>query len=264
MTAPGLPRRERFALALQWTLAFAVSPISAPLVFLLLRVWLRVRVENREEVRRAWREIWRTREGPLLLCANHLTKIDSALIVFALAPPFWYVRHFSGVPWNVPERIHFASTWRQQILAYLLKCLPIVRGGNRVELADQLSRFTFLLSRGETGLIFPEGGRSRSGRVEVENAAYGVGRIVKNLPGCRVLCVYLRGELQHAYSDLPARGDRLWVSLSSLEPKSDHAGLRGSRDIARQIAVRLAEMERDYFAEHGDTHTALLPREGSA
>ena len=85
--------------------------------------------------------------------------------------------------------------------------------------------------------------------VEVENAAYGVGRIVRSLPGCRVLCVYLRGERQHGYTDLPARGDRLWVSLSPLlEPKSDHAGLRGSRDVARQIAARLSEMEQAHFA----------------
>ena len=33
-----------------------------------------------------------------------------------------------------------------------------------------------------------------------------------------------------------------------LEPKSDHAGLRGSREVARQIAARLAEMEREHFA----------------
>jgi hypothetical protein len=66
-----------------------------------------------------------------------------------------------------------------------------------------------------------------------------------------VLCVYLRGERQHAYSGVPARGDRLHVSLSTLEPKSDHAGLRGSRDVARQIAARLAEMEREHFARHG-------------
>ena len=258
MTPAGIPRRERFALALPWSLAFAVSPLSAPIVLLLLRFWLGLRVENQQQVRKAWREIWSKREGPLLLCANHLTKIDSALIALALASPFWYVRHFSALPWNVPERTHFASTWIQRILAYLLKCLPIVRGGDRSELADQLARFTFLLSRGEVGLIFPEGGRSRSGRVEVENAAYGVGRIVKSLPGCRVLCVYLRGEKQHDYSDLPARGDRLWVSLSSIEPKSDHAGLRGSRDVARQIAIRLAEMEGEYFAAHGGPAAAAL------
>lgn len=250
MRPTALPRRVRLALALQRTLALAVSPLTTLAVALLLRVWLRLRVENRAEARRTWRAHWRAREGPLLLCANHLTMIDSALIAWALAPPLWYVANFSALPWNVPERTHFASTLPQRILAYLYKCLPIVRGGSRDELADQLARFAWLVSRGEAGLIFPEGGRSRTGRVEVENAAFGVGRIVKSVPGCRVLCVYLRGERQASYSGVPARGDRLHVSLSTLEPKSDHAGLRGSRDVARQIAARLAEMEREYFATH--------------
>ena len=249
MSPAGLPRRERLALALQRTLALLVSPLTTLVVAWLLRGWLRLRVENLEEGRRAWREIWRTREGPLLICANHLTMIDSALIAWALASPLWYVRHFAALPWNVPERTHFAATFAQRVVTYLLKCLPIVRGGSRDEVADTLARFGHVLSRGEAGLIFPEGGRSRSGRVEVENAAYGVGRIVRSLPGCRVLCVYLRGELQQGYSDLPTRGDRLWISLAApLEPKSDHAGLRGSRDVARQIAARLAEMEQAHFA----------------
>jgi 1-acyl-sn-glycerol-3-phosphate acyltransferase len=248
VTPPALPRRTRLSLALQRALAFAVSPASTLAVAVLLRAWLHLRVENRAEVRRAWREIWRTRQGPLLVCANHLTMIDSALIAWALAPPLWYVGHFSALPWNVPERTHFASTPTRRVLAYLYKCLPIVRGGSREELADTLARFAWLLSRGEVGLIFPEGGRSRSGRVEVENAAWGVGRIAKSVPGCRVLCVYLRGERQHGYSDLPARGDRLFVRVSMLEPKCDHGGLRGSREVAHQIAARLAEMEREHFA----------------
>lgn len=262
MTPAALPRRVRLALALQRTLALAVSPLTTLAVALLLRVWLRLRVENCAEARRTWRALWRAREGPLLLCANHLTMIDSALIAWALAPPLWYVAHFAALPWNVPERTHFASTPIQRVLAYLFKCLPIVRGGSRDEVAETLARFAWLVSRGEAGLIFPEGGRSRSGRVEVESAAWGVGRIVKSVPGCRVLCVYLRGEKQAAYSDVPARGDRLHVSLSTLEPKSDHAGLRGSRDVARQIAARLSEMERAHFARFGGAAPAA--REPSA
>lgn len=257
MNPAGLPRRERLALALQRALAFVVSPVSTLAVTLLLRGGLRLRVAHLGETRRAWREIWRAREGPLLICANHLTMIDSALIAWALGAPLWYVLHFAALPWNLPERTHFAATATQRVLAYLLKCLPIVRGGSRDEVADTLARFTFLLSRGEVGLIFPEGGRSRSGRVEVENAAYGVGRIVRSLPGCRVICVYLRGERQYAYSNLPARGDRLWVSLAALEPKSDHSGLRGSLEVARQIAGRLAEMELAHFARLGTAPPAL-------
>jgi 1-acyl-sn-glycerol-3-phosphate acyltransferase len=77
-----------------------------------------------------------------------------------------------------------------------MKCLPVTRGGERTAVADVLNRFVYLLSQGEVGMIFPEGGRSRSGRVEVDMAAPGVGRVVTTLPGCRVLCVYLRGERQ--------------------------------------------------------------------
>jgi hypothetical protein len=245
----GLPRRARIELALQRTLALVVSPLTTLAVAWLLRAWLGLRVANLEEGRRAWRELWHAHKGPLLICANHLTMIDSAMFAWALGSPLWYVRNFSALPWNLPERTHFAATWTQKVVSYVLKCLPIVRGGSRDEIAHTLERFEYLLAQGEAGLIFPEGGRSRTGRIEVENAAYGVGRIVRSLPGCRVLCVYLRGERQHDYSDLPARGDRLWVSLSPpLEPKSDHAGLRGSRDVARQIAARLSEMEQAHFA----------------
>ena len=155
MNPAGLPRRERLALALQRALALAVSPLTTLAVALLVRGWLRLRVAHLGEVRRAWREIWRAREGPLLICANHLTMIDSALIALALASPLWYVLHFSALPWNLPERTHFASTRTQRMLAYLLKCLPILRGGSRDEMAATLARFTFLLSRGEVGLLFP-------------------------------------------------------------------------------------------------------------
>ena len=95
-------------------------------------------------------------------------------------------------------------------------------------------------------MVFPEGGRSRSGRVDVTSAAWGVGRVVRSA-GCRVLCVYLRGDAQVGHTDLPIRGDTIRARLALLEPKTDHAGLRGSRELARQILGRLAELEREHF-----------------
>jgi hypothetical protein len=65
------------------------------------------------------------------------------------------------------------------------------------------------------------------------------------LPGCRVLCVYLRGEAQQGFGEAPARGDRLHVALDCIEPKSDERGVRRSRDLARQITARLAQLERE-------------------
>ena len=74
-----------------------------------------------------------------------------------------------------------------------------------------------------------------------------MGRVVRSVPGCRVLCVYLRGEGQDDWGAFPSRGERFRVSLQWVEPKTDHPGLRGSREIARQIVGCLAEMEQRHF-----------------
>ena len=243
----GLPQRARLTLGVQRAVCMALSPLTTLAAYLLLQGWLRLRFVGTGELRRAYRRFRRSDRAPLLICGNHLTMIDSALIAYALGSPLWYVRDFASLPWNVPDRNVFAAGPWQRALTYAFKCLPIERGGSRVEVADALARFIHLLRCGEVGLIFPEGGRSRSGRVEVENAAYGVGRIVKSVPGCRVLCVYLRGDAQREYGSLPARGDTLRARIAWLEPKTDKRGLRGSLDVSRQILVRLAELEREHF-----------------
>lgn len=188
--------------------------------------------------------------APVLICANHLTKLDSALIAWALGGMAFYIRDFGALAWNLPAREHFAYSWWARIAVYLLKCIPIDRGGSRKDIAEVLSKLTWLMDRGGTGLVFPEGGRSRTGRVDVQSAAYGVGRIVRALPGCRVLCVYLRGRSQDSWSELPTRGERFFVTVRSFEPKSDKGGLRASVDIAEQVMMKLSEMESGYFDSH--------------
>ena len=96
-------------------------------------------------------------------------------------------------------------------------------------------------------MIFPEGGRSRIGRVDTENFSYGVGSILQEYPEARVLCVFFRGRQQMDFSTLPARGDEFYVDLRLLRPESKDQGLRGARDISTQIIQALAEMEKEYF-----------------
>lgn len=240
-------RDRRLPLVFQRAVGHLLGPLWIPLTAGVLRFGLGYRVERMREIRRTYRRIRRDRRTPLLICANHLTMIDSAIIAWALASPWWYVVHFSTLPWNMPEWTNFASSRAVRALAYLMKCLPITRGGPREEVARTLRHFTSFLANGETGLLFPEGGRSRSGRVEMEAATYGAGRIVRTLPGCRVLCVYLRGRRQTGFSDLPVRGERFSLDLTLIEPRSTATGLRADRFIARQIVAQLAEMERRYF-----------------
>jgi len=237
----------RAYLVVQREISRLLSPFSLMLIWIALRFIGGYRIDNLAEVRRAAREIRARGSAPLLVCANHLTMVDSFLITWALGNPLWFIVHFSALPWNVPERLNFAANSWQKAAVYVLKCVPIHRGGRRRDVAGVLSRVAHLLRKHESVLIFPEGGRSRSGRVEVENAATGVGRVIRSVPDCRVLCVYLRGAHQSAFSAVPERGDRFYAAVSEIEPKTDAAGLRGSRELVRQVVRRLSEMETEYF-----------------
>jgi hypothetical protein len=242
-----LDETDRRRLAAQRVVGHLLAPLWIFGAALVLRFVYGYRIEGRAEARAVYRALRSGNRTPLLVCANHLTLVDSVLVAWALGSPAWYLLHFSALPWNVPERRNFAASWWSRGLVYLLKCLPITRGGDRREISGVLSRVSYLLETGEVVLIFPEAGRSRSGRIDVEAAAWGVGRIVGSVPGCRVLCVYLRGERQARFSDLPERGQRFRVELALLEPKSDLKGLRRSMDLSRQIVTQLAEMEKRWL-----------------
>lgn len=243
--ALALPLAGRVRLAIQRETDRLLSPLTTALTALILRFGFGFRIEDGGKVRRVYRQI-ADEPGPILICANHLTMIDSFLIGWALGHPLYYVRRFSRLPWNVPERSIFASNPALRLFAYVFKCIPVVRGGRRTDVAKSLARVVHTLRRGETTLLFPEGGRSRSGRVEIENAAPGVGRIYRAVPGCRVLCVYLRGHQQASFSAVPTRGDQFRVAMRLMEPKTEDSGLRGSREVARQITGTLIEMEQAF------------------
>lgn len=234
-------------LVLQREISRLLSPLVIFATGIALRCVLGYRIEGLRGFRREYRKICLTQNGPLMICANHLTMIDSFVIAWALGSPWWYLTHFRTLPWNVPERSIFAATRFMRMAIYALKCLSVERGGNRSEVTGVLSRLVWAISNYEVVLIFPEGGRSRTGRVDLDSAASGVGRIYRSVPNCRVICVYLRGDHQDGYSDMPVRGEVFRGSLSVIEPKTSYRGLRASREVARQIAQRLTTMEQEYF-----------------
>jgi hypothetical protein len=233
--------------ARQRVVSTLLAPVWIALSVFALRFHFRFRIANVENVRAKYREIRTLSDAPLIICANHLTLIDSMLVAWALGSGPYWIRHPGETPWNTPETTNFGRTWLARAVIYIVKCIPITRGGVREEVGSVLARVRYLLSNGETALIFPEAGRSRTGRIEEVSAAWGVGRIVGAVPGCRVLCVYLRGRKQESWSDYPAKGDVMDVRLACIEPKSDARGARRSRDIAQQITRQLARMEKDHF-----------------
>jgi 1-acyl-sn-glycerol-3-phosphate acyltransferase len=243
-----LTTARRLALIVQREVSRFGSPVWLPVVAFVMRYYYRFRIRNLDGIRKKYREIIKNNDKPLLICANHLTLIDSFLVCWALAAPSWYLFNFSALPWHVPERRNFASTWYSHLITYVLKCVHIVRGSAGREVAKVLHRLTYLLSKKQIVMMFPDGGRSRTGRIETNTPAHGVGRIIAALPDCRVLCVYLRGDRQESWSNFPKRKDSFYVDVSLIEPKSQERGIRKSRDLVKQVATRLAAMEQTYFA----------------
>lgn len=223
--------------------AFWVIPIA-----FILRVLMGYRIKDVAQVRARYRALLKESDHPLLICPNHLTMMDSAVVAWALGGSWWYLFHYSRMPWNLPEYNNYSSQLPTRLGAWLTKCIPVIRGGRREDVSRVIKRVQHLLSRGETALIFPEAARSRSGRVEVDAVAHAVGRILTSVPGCQPLCVYLRGDRQQTWSTVPARGDSFYIDFVVGELHSDHSGMRRSRDFSRQIVDRLVGMEEEYFA----------------
>lgn len=122
--------------------------------------------------------------------------------------------------------------------------------GNRQHINKALEKIKYLLHRGEFVVIFPEGKRSITGRVDTQDFQYGVGDIVREVPDCHVLCIYLRADKQQARSDAPPYNSQIDISFKMIEPKTAFIGLRASRDIANQIINQLVAQETEYF-RHG-------------
>jgi len=245
-----MERLERF-LRLQYCLGRLSAVVTAPLVFLAVRLmgW-RIR-----DVRRIRRDIARWQgdhRGPWIVCANHLTMVDSAVISYGMASLWDHIIHFRRVPWNLPERDNFQRNPFLTLMCYLAKCLPVHRGGSREELQQLLVKCCRVLEWKQTLMIFPEGGRSRTGRVNREGFSYGVGRFLSECGRCRVLLVYLRGDGQSEYSAIPRFGERFTMMAETFHPgELDGKGLRLQREYARRIVERLAGMEGEYFAARG-------------
>jgi hypothetical protein len=246
VTTDGPAILDRWALALQATLGKFAFPVIGPAAVAYLRLVRRHRIEGLREARAVYHDAL-SRGRPTLVCANHLTKVDSVFLHHVFGSVGQYCADFRRFSWNVPAVENFARDPRLRALTYLGKCVPVDRAGGPEHHRDVLERLAYLAASGDVCTIFPEGGRSRTGRVDPGAVTYGVGRILAALERPQVVCAYLRGERQAGYGEVPKAGDVMHVSACVIEPHTELAGLRGARDLARQVIVKLSEMEQAYF-----------------
>lgn len=241
-------------LLLQYYLGRMAVFILGPLIYLTIRL-AGYRIRDIRQIRRKCHELFKIHEGPWIICANHLTMIDSAILAYAIAPLHRFLFNYRILPWNVPERANFQRNIFLTVLCYLSKCIPISRGGDRHEVRSTLDQCLAVLKSRQNVLIFPEGGRSRIGRVDTSNFSYGVGQLIDCCKECKVLCIYLRGDGQHKYSNLPRWGEKFSVLIDVIDPvPTGLAGRRAHRHYASQSIEKLAMMEEQYFASGRQRH----------
>ncbi len=190
-----------------------------------------------------------------MICANHLTMFDSIFIQYALNGVWGYLKEFRLFSWNTPAVENFKATIFMSLFTYLGKTIPIDRQGSSDHHKLVLNKVRYLMEHGHICTIFPEGGRSRTGKIEVENVTYGVGNILSEMEDYRVLCIYLRGSRQEKHSPLPPYNDSIYMKMETIEPRSEQSGRRAARDISVQIITRLKEMEDEYFLERSEKHS---------
>lgn len=242
---------------MQYTLGrFAVFAL-APFVYFCVRLF-GYRVRDLKKIRKECGLLFKKHNGPWIICANHLTNIDSVILAYAIAPMHRHMTQFNLLPWNLPERTNFQRNIFSAVMCYLVKCIPVRRGGDREKMKLVLEKCIYLLNCGQNLLIFPEGGRSRIGRVDRNNFSYGVGRFVSTCEDCKVLCIYMRGDRQESYSAIPRLGERFTISIDVLAlERTELTGLRAQRHYAEQIINRLAQMEEAYFAARRQRHSGF-------
>jgi hypothetical protein len=243
-----MDRKSKIFLYLQNILGRITILIIAPLYFFVALIFF-YRVRNLKEIRRQCAIEFSRHNGSWIICSNHLTMVDSFILAYAIFSLGQYIINYRKLPWNLPEGSNFQSNIFLRVLCYLSKCIPINRGGSREKMKESLEKCIYLLKSGETIMIFPEGKRSRTGRVNKEDFSYGVGRFVKNVENCKVLFMYLRGDKQDSYSIIPAWGEKFSVQMEVFTPEHvEGSDLRMQREYAKQIIDRLAQMEEKYFA----------------
>jgi 1-acyl-sn-glycerol-3-phosphate acyltransferase len=242
--------KSRRTLYFQYMVGRLAIFAAAPLILLAIRL-AGYRINNLKELRQKVGRLMDGHPAPWLVCANHLTLIDSVILLYAMLPVSRHIVRFDLMPWNLPEQMNFSRNTFMRLVCYIAKCIPIHRGGDRESVKLIMEKCAYILGNGGNLMIFPEGTRSRTGHVNTRDFPYGTGRLFLKTPGCRVMCIYLRGEGQHTFSNFPKPGEKFDMTVEECFPKTSLKGLRAQRDCAGQIVRHLSKMEKKYYETRG-------------
>jgi 1-acyl-sn-glycerol-3-phosphate acyltransferase len=119
-------------------------PVARPILVPLFRFAWRIRCEGLENL---------PSEGPAVVCANHVSVLDSFILPSVLPRRITYV-----------GKAEYLQSWKTRTLFPALGMIPIDRSGGESS-KRALDEAAALLGRGELFGIYPEGTRSRNAKL---------------------------------------------------------------------------------------------------
>ncbi len=237
--------RKRLKLSSQKTISLLFFPVLYPTLVCWLRWVRKYRIKDLKSVRKQFKQIKQNHPGGLLVCPNHLTYIDSIILIWAFATPWSYFSNYRTMCWNLPKASNVQESWLYRSICYLGKCLLIPDDLQQAQAT--MEDASYLLNTGQYVMVFPEGTRSHTGRINTENYVYGVGKLHADSPQSELLCVYLRGDKQQKASKMPKKSEQFSIQLKLVSISTELSGRRAMRDVATQMIDHLSRMETAYM-----------------
>jgi len=192
-------------------------------------------------------------DGPAVLCANHLSFFDSVFMMLALDRPVYFI-----------GKAEYLESWVSRHLFPALGMIPIDRdNGTKAMMA--LDAAADVLRDGALLVVYPEGARSRDGRLHRGHS--GAARVAMTV-GCPILPVGIVGtrEVQPPGARLPR--PRVACSIAIGEPLDTSDGgpndrRRAARAITDELMERIADLSgqqyvHEYSSRRGPTEEGLV------
>lgn len=209
-----------------------------------LRFFFRVHVEGLEHV---------PATGPAVLCPNHISFLDSVFLALVLPRRITYV-----------GKAEYMDNWKTKWLFPSLGMIPIDRGGGSAT-ERALSAATRVLERGELFGIFPEGTRSRNGKLHRGHT--GPARLALRT-GAPIIPVGIVGtdRIQPADAVMPKPFMPCWLRFGKpidperhRNPDQEHLVLR---QIIDEVMYEIRELSgQEYVNEYATKKAESLPTE---
>jgi len=197
--------------------------------------------------------------GPAILCPNHISFLDSGFLMMTLP------RNISFV-----GKAEYMDSWKTKYLFPAMGMIPIDRSGGDKS-ASALDAAEAVLRRGELFGIFPEGTRSRSGKLH--KGRTGAARLAMKV-GCPIFPVGVVGtdRIQPPDAAMPALFKSCRISIGRpIRPERyanrgpEHLAWRSMIDEVMYEIRELTGQEyvNHYAGERADTEPTVAARVGS-